>query len=229
MTCAIWGTRADTLEKTGDYEIVDSPRAGGKYWVSGTAQGSLRPLNNREKGLLTTWLCEQRHAGVEIPRITTDVLEMLKSRRPKSVPQRLTSALCFLGKKISVLGGEVALGQSDDKDTQECFAETESTRGDELFNLYRMLQDSGHVEGNFFLGGGMHVKPTVGGWTEIDRLTTRQTDSSQAFVAMWFSDATNDAFTKGIAPAILDSGSHQSDRRATKKSIIGFFSSCASL
>jgi hypothetical protein len=34
--CAIWKTPADLSEKAGDYEVYDSPRAGSKYWISGT-------------------------------------------------------------------------------------------------------------------------------------------------------------------------------------------------
>ena len=86
--CAIWGTPAEQLEKAGDFEVFDSPRAGGKYWISGTAAAKLISFNDNAKRLLTTWLCEQRRAGVEVPKIQVNVLDLVKSRKPLQVMAR---------------------------------------------------------------------------------------------------------------------------------------------
>src|SRR5690348_13808884 len=100
MNCSIWNTPAQLLENAGDYGVFDWPRAGGKYWISGTALSVLGTFTDNAKLLLTTWLCEQRHAGVDLPKIDSTVLEFLKSRRRLSVPKRLTAALVFLGQNI---------------------------------------------------------------------------------------------------------------------------------
>ena len=42
--------------------------------------------------------------------------------------------------------------------------------------------------------------------TQHNRLKTSSVDSAQAFVAMWFDDEMNDAYEKGIKPAIEQSG-----------------------
>jgi hypothetical protein len=44
------------------------------------------------------------------------------------------------------------------------------------------------------------------GWLKVEELLTRLPDTTQAFVAMWFNDATLAAYVDGIEPAIIDSG-----------------------
>jgi nucleoside 2-deoxyribosyltransferase len=206
IPCTIWQTPAELLEKAGDHDVIDSSRAGGKYWISGTASGQILPLTDLAKRLLTTWLCEQRRAGVEAPRIQSGILDLLKSRRPLSVPDRLTNSLQFLGSNIKNLGDYVLLGDGSDRDTLRLQAETESKNTGEVSELFQMLTATGLVEGSFYLGGGGNVRPTALGWQELERLSRPVTDSSQAFVAMWFHNTTNDTYSNGIAPAISATG-----------------------
>ena len=206
MKCAIWGTPAQLLENAGDFQVFDSPRTGGKYWISGTALGQVLPLTDYAKRLLTTWLCEQRRVGVDTPKISGTVLDLIKSRRPLPVTERLTAALLFLGKNIRNLGDQISLGEESAVDTLRCMAETESNSTGEMHELLTMLHDTGYIQGAFSLGGYCDVCPTAAGWREIDNLNRPKSDSSQAFVAMWFSPATNDAYTLGIAPAIAALG-----------------------
>jgi|SRR5579862_1169341 len=203
--CAIWKTPAEQLEKAGDYEVFDSPRAGGMYWIAGTAIAEVVPLTDHAKRLLTTWLCEQRRGGAEIPKIHSNVLDLIKSRRPLSVPTRLTNALIVLGNDISDLGGHVMFDGSD-PDTPRYLAETESKNIGEISELFQMLEKTGFIDGSFFLGGGGSVRPTALGWQELDKLRATQTVSSQAFVAMWFNDSTDDAYFSGILPALAATG-----------------------
>jgi nucleoside 2-deoxyribosyltransferase len=204
--CIIWKTPAELLEKAGDHEVFDSPRAGGKYWISGTASDEVPPLNDFAKRLLTTWLCEQRRAGVQIPRIQSNVLDIIKSRQPLSVPTRLTRSLQVLGNDIKELGSFLVLTNESEQDTLRYLAETESKNFRELTELFQMLNNTGHVEGTFYLGGGANVRPSPLGWQEIESLSRPRLDSSQAFVAMWFHDSTNDAYSNGIAPALSATG-----------------------
>ena len=69
-TCPIWGTpiRPDELYR-GDGRYVDSPRAGGKYFVDGRAAIMVDDLTDRKKTHLTTWMIEQRRSGVERPEV----------------------------------------------------------------------------------------------------------------------------------------------------------------
>jgi nucleoside 2-deoxyribosyltransferase len=204
--CAIWKTPAEQLEKAGDHEVFDSPRAGGKYWISGTAIGQVVPLTDYAKRLLTTWMCEQRRAGVEAPKVQSDVLELVKARQPLAVSARLTRTLQCFGQLIKRLGDFLELGDKANRDTLRFLAETECQDTGELFELLRMLQETGYIEGTQFIGGHTRARPTAGGWAEVERLSHPRTDSSQAFVAMWFNDATDDAYFKGIVPALSATG-----------------------
>jgi hypothetical protein len=202
--CAIWDVPAEQQEKAGDFEVFDSPRAGGKYWISGTAIGVAKSLTNDGRRLLTTYLCEQRHSGVPVPRINANFLELLKSRLPIPVAAKFPLAMRFIGRHIKILGDYFDFG--DNPATLRFMAETECQNAQEASSLIKMLQETGYLEGTFNLSGTGRVRPTMGGWTQIEQLTRPKIDSSQAFVAMWFSDSMTDAYVNGIAPAISASG-----------------------
>jgi hypothetical protein len=204
--CAIWKTEAQTLESAGDFTVFDSPRAGGKYWISGSAITQVLPLTDDAKRLLTTWICEQRQAGVEIPKVRQGVLDLIKSRQPLPIMTRMNFALQYLGRKIIQLGDSLTISKESDIHVLNLLAETESTNLKEISQLLHMLKETALVEGSFYTSGGGTVRPTARGWQELDNLRRLRTDSSQAFVAMWFSDSTNEAYVEGIQPAILQTG-----------------------
>jgi DNA-binding PadR family transcriptional regulator len=206
MACAIWKTPAQLLEGAGDFQVFDSPRTGGQYWISGTAVGEILPLNDHAKRLLTTWICEQRRAGDEIPKIRSRVLELIKSRQPLPIMSRMTLALQYLGLHITQLGDSLAVGADTDTDTLKLLAETESKSTQELSQLLHMLEESGLVHGSFYTSGEATVRPTVRGWQELDNLKRPRTDSAQAFVAMWFNELTSEAYSEGIELAVNATG-----------------------
>jgi nucleoside 2-deoxyribosyltransferase len=204
--CAIWKTPAQLLEDAGEYQVFDSPRAGGNYRISGSAIGQIVSRNDHAKRLLTTWLCEQRRAGVEIPKVQSYVLELIKSRQTLPVMTRMKFALQYLGQHTMQLGDSVSLTNDSDRDTLKLLAETESQNIQEISQLLRMLEETGFVQGNFYVGGGATVRPTAKGWQELDDLKRSRTDSAQAFVAMWFNEFTSEAYTNGIEPALTATG-----------------------
>jgi nucleoside 2-deoxyribosyltransferase len=203
--CAIWKTPAQLLENAGEFQVFESPRAGGKYWISGTAIAQVLPLNDRAKRLLTTWICEQRRAGVEIPKVQSNALELIKSRQPLPIMSRMTLALRYLGGHITQLGDTLNLVADPDTVALELLAETESKNTQELFQLLRMLEEAGLVQASFY-NDRASVQPTVAGWQELDNLKRPRTDSAQAFVAMWFNELTSEAYTNGIEPALMGTG-----------------------
>jgi hypothetical protein len=202
VECAIWKTSAQLLESAGEFQVFDSPRAGGKYWISGTAIGQVLSFNDHAKRLLTTWICEQRRAGVEIPKVQSRVLELIKSRQPLPIMTRMTLALHYLGLHITQLGDSLILGGEDATLSLELLAETESQSTKELLQLLHMLEEAGFVQGFFPRDGGANVRPTVAGWQELDNLKRPRTDSAQAFVAMWFNELTTEAYTDGLERAL---------------------------
>jgi len=204
--CAIWKVSAELVEATGKYDIFDSPRAGGKYQISGTAAAQVLSLNDYAKGLLTTWICEQRRAGVGTPNVNSSVLELLKSRQPLPIMRRMTLALQYLGNRITQLGDRLNVGSGNQVDTLRLLAETESKNIQEVTQLMHMLEESSLVDGSFYLDGGASIRPTVRGWQELDNLKQPRADSSRAFVAMWFSPQTDSAYVEAIEPALRASG-----------------------
>jgi nucleoside 2-deoxyribosyltransferase len=118
----------------------------------------------------------------------------------------MTLALQYLGQHIVQLGDHIKVVEELDPDTLRLLAETESKNTKELSQLLHMLNESGLVQGSFYTAGGASVRPTTHGWQELDKLKRPRTDSAQAFVAMWFSDSTSDAYTSGIEPAIVGAG-----------------------
>ena len=205
--CAIWTTTpAQILEDAGEYLVFDSPRAGGKYWISHSALSEMVPYNDRVRLLLTTWLCEQRRTGVDIPKVKSDVLRLAASRQPLTVTTRMTAGLKYLGQHIVELGDAVWMGSGGFAHTLPLLAETESRNLNELSQLFRMLKEQGFVEGQFNLDGSARVLPTARGWQEIEELYRSRADASQVFVAMWFGEQMSDAFVHGIEPAIRSTG-----------------------
>ena len=51
-----------------------------------------------------------------------------------------------------------------------------------------------------------HIRLTPAGVKRLEELGTKAVSSEQAFVAMWFGESVNDAYEKGIEPAIKDAG-----------------------
>ena len=63
--CLIWETVAQIADPDGrDGTIVNSTRAGGCYFISGTAVAMIQGRDKHVKARLTTWLIEQRRLGV---------------------------------------------------------------------------------------------------------------------------------------------------------------------
>lgn len=76
-TCPIWNTPATIYAVEGDSRTVDSPQAGGKYWISGTAVSQLKDQKRRRElqEPLTAWLNKERQGGNDCPRISAAHIE----------------------------------------------------------------------------------------------------------------------------------------------------------
>jgi hypothetical protein len=136
--CYIWDTPAEMpRDSDGDSVYFDSPRAGGKYKITGTAAAMLGNLDINGKALLTTWLCNQRHAGIEYPTITSDVLNSVGATRPLTTTERVERALLHFNQHVRV--GEVIDFSATDSNRGEAnalrlMAITESLNLDELID-----------------------------------------------------------------------------------------------
>ena len=243
--CPIWGTAASVEINSGSI-LVDSPRAGGKYFISSRAESLLRNKEDelRETGSaddgfnhalgkpseiellkarLTSWLVEQRRLSNESPRITGQNIEEMESRRDLPVHDRADRLLHYIRQATSAIGEQVkfqiepglmmypsmaSLENINDGSLNhyrmmawsEC---TKSNYFDEVAFLLEYLQERGWIEYNSNLELGVL---TVKGYARLAELEKVATDSSQAFVAMWFDESMNDVYENGIRPGIEATG-----------------------
>ncbi|MGK2873247.1 MAG: hypothetical protein ACSLFL_13495 [Alphaproteobacteria bacterium] len=226
-TCPIWGTPATIEPTTGDYEIVDSPRAGGRYSVSGSALGETRwgTMNNATKARLTTWLIDQRERDpTQPPNITSYTIDEIKRSQPLHVYERADRLIKYLARKSPVIGSPVTLTFSNlgenhsnfslerflkDRIDSECLAWSESQSADlarpELIFLLQYLVDQGWITQTKVSPSIEHII-TLQGHARLAELATQHVNSAQGFVAMWFDDSMIEAYEKGIGPGIEDAG-----------------------
>lgn len=204
--CPIWGTAADELDRKDGVLTVDSPRAGGRYKISGSSASMAASLPLRDKAIVTSWLVEQRLNGNETPEIPPDALEELRRRTPMSFSRRIDRALSFCEANISKIGEPFSCSLDDnDPRADELMAQTECQDAEELSALFILLGDTGLIKDEGAMGF-LEFAPTPRGWIRIDEMHVSISDSAQAFVAMWFDGSTDAAYRMGIEPAIIETG-----------------------
>lgn len=93
--CAIWGSRVDNSARFSSRDAFeyDSPRAGGKYEITGSAKATVPQLNAPQKAYLTSWLIDQRKGGNRLPAVTTAEVERAKVGVPKGLIERAIASL----------------------------------------------------------------------------------------------------------------------------------------
>ena len=213
--CPIWGhlhpATSRTDPQTGVRFVSNSDRAGGGYIVRDTLEiGRMSDLGRSEKARLTTWLIDQRAQGNELPEITEQVLDEIVRRRPLEAHTRAERLLQFISRCVETVGSpyDIRGGPEDG-----AYAWSESTNPGEIGFLIDYLIKRGWLDANAQVTrrilGGYEVpavfRVTVDGYSHIGEQSTN-VDSSQAFVAMWLSDAVKEAYEQGIELAIQDSG-----------------------
>ena len=108
-SCRIWGTRAHVERPTGHYEIVESPRAGGRYLIHDTASATLEHRDERLKARITSWLIAQRRLGAELPKVTSVTIRDAEQSNSLSVEQRADNLLRYIQKNTLHVGSYVAV------------------------------------------------------------------------------------------------------------------------
>ncbi len=209
--CPIWNPSAVQVSRSeGGVSCWDSPRAGGEYYVDASALSVGEDwLNDREKARLTTWLIKQRRLGILRPVIPHDLQSEYNDHREfksiidgtdLTVHARADELLKYIQEKTPHIGS--AFLASDF--LPEMFAYTESVDPEELQYLTDYLIGQGWLEKSTKATIALIV--TVDGFARLAEIDQVVTASSQAFVAMWFHDSVEDAWTQGIKPAIENAG-----------------------
>lgn len=138
LKCPIWNTYVRSgfpaSEKRG--MMLDSPRAGGKYFITDMAEVQVENLEDQVKAYLTSWLVEQRGSGVDCPEITTTIVQDAKNRQPLPVPKRINRLLKFLKLNSPTIGTRIRI----DNFSMGMMAWSESTKEEEVYSLLQHLE-----------------------------------------------------------------------------------------
>ena len=218
MVCLIWGTPAVEKPNEGrDGHLVDSSRAGGEYFISGTAIRVIENCDDRTKVRLTSWLVEQRRLGNSCPEIFTTTISDAKQRRDLSITERVDGVLHYLESESELLGSPISYrifvliyDSTTPHEFDLVYLELLCHAGciglhDLEFLLHYMNQSELIVYEEFDLQNRVCTL-TVKGYARLADLEKSHSHTSRAFVAMWFNESMNGAWEIGFRPAIVGAG-----------------------
>ena len=214
LYCAIWQTPAIRCNEIGTK--IHSPRAGGKYFVSGTAKSDLENLTPQKKALITTWLVEQRNSGNNWPEISSKTINKIVHREALEVSTKANRVLHFLSAQTKTPGSRISLQRNGidrlfvempepQMNYYELLAQCECLNWDELLFMLEFLEQREWIKCTID-DDRVRCGLTVDGYIQIEEQKKTFVDSNRAFVAMWFDDSMNDAWHCGFAPAIEHAG-----------------------
>jgi hypothetical protein len=185
---------------------VECARAGGRYRISSSALVELAGLTLAQKAKLTTLIVDSNRVG-ELIEITSYTLEQVRSARLLTVAERMDRLLAYFAHRDFRPGASIVWlsAHTETPETvrskQEAAAWIEAENQGEVVAFRDLLQDVGLVEHT-----GSNVRITPAGFARMDELRRGGAPTNKAFVAMWFSDETSEAYERGIAPAISETG-----------------------
>lgn len=201
--CPIWRTPTPRGPVDhNDGKLIDSPRAGGRYFIARTVIERVRQADPRVKAHLTTWLVDQRRLGVECPEIYSDTITMAEQQRDMPVHDRADRLLQYLEDQTEEIGHRVSFTVPD-MDNTAIAAWSESVERHEVGTLLEYLGEKGWIKSS---AEYKHNTLTVEGYARLAELEAANADSTKGFVAMWFDDSLKEAWEQGIKRGIEDAG-----------------------
>ena len=206
--CAIWGTEATRQHITDTKQsMFDSPRAGGEYIVKYTLGLHLKETDGETKARLTDWLFSQRRQGVKIPTITRELINQIQNSKTPQPIERADKLLEYLAECTSLPGERIDfLGLDMNQILAICGSRSstqENVRSEiDFFLRYLNKREFILQDGTDFY----RIIVSVEGYTHLETLKKSNTESSLAFVAMWFDPSMDPLWENGIEPAIRDAG-----------------------
>ena len=150
---------------------------------------------------------EQRRLGVHCPRISSIDIDEIEQRRSLSVHQRADNLLRYIQKQTPSIGIPFSCHIDETSPTfMETLAWSESTKVEDVVYLAKSLEFRGWLLPDRQTLGYLGYVITMEGYSYLDEIDHAVTDSSQAFVAMWFDEDMNKVWEEGFRPAIKDAG-----------------------
>jgi hypothetical protein len=193
-TCFICGrinASVDRVRHINSYD-VECPRCG-NYLIADSVVRMLDPeqTKTRFRAVLSEWVDNQNSNG-EKPTITSDRLDELRSLPVLPFIERAKRLLILMADRT------YRLGQSIDLSDVKIETRLQAIDPGETAFLADFLRGEGWVQGKLVL--------TAKGAIQADQWKRAASSSMQGFVAMWFNDSMNDAWTNGLQKAIVDAG-----------------------
>lgn len=201
--CPIWPDFNATIDSPdkGWTCIVQSTRAGGKYAIYDLARDLVETLDRGARARLTTWLVDQRLLGNQCPKITREIVEYAKAKRPLRADERAERLLKMIAYDTKNISSPVQYRTDDG----QVYAWSESVTAEDVYYLLGYLKKMSWIDSFSSVGEIVSCRVSVEGYNHLAD-SGANTISSQAFVAMWFDSSMNDAFENGIKPAIESAG-----------------------
>jgi hypothetical protein len=211
LKCVIWGVPAEYTRTTFDGFEIDSPRAGGRYRITGTAATTLQNrfgTNDAAKIKLSRLIYDSRSLPEPI-LLTTELIEKIVARPPVRPMEKADRLLRFIAERSPALNvAGLRWGKEiDNSGRAMALAAAELKTSGELEAVLEYLERKGFCSTKIDTAQGAgFVWLTLEGAEHVADLSTSREESDRAFVAMWFSNETQSAFEFGIQPAIRDLG-----------------------
>ena len=193
--------------------VTSSARTGTGYIISrDVALYLFNELNTAKlRAQLTTQLLNANLRGTPEPEVTYDMIQLAKNAQPIPANERADRLLRHIVDKNPDIAIPATLVRQLDhhesphlSSTYSAMAWSESTTLREVEFLLEYLSELNYVNHETILRS-RHVTVTVQGHSHVaSRLTS--TNSSQAFVAMWFNDSMDAVYNHAFAPAIQAAG-----------------------
>lgn len=226
LDCPIWGTMAAEVRRDDENSrgiIYDSPRAGGRFlisnhntnWTDKDPFSMLKKVDTSVKARLTSWLIEQRRLGEEFPEVSCDSIENAKVRRqPLKAEEKADNFLRYLAK----LGNFSEFPSPDCRQNLDHFLcslaylesvhdKSQRINGQKEIDEYLQYTDRRgwtRIMSSFKITSFRCL--TVDGHIRLEELGYTISQSSQAFMAMWFAPSMNEAWKLGFEPGIKKAG-----------------------
>ena len=130
--CPIWGTDMTSCQSEAPTRTrlsVDSPRAGGKYFITDQARWALRTKDDTRRARLTSWLVEQRWLGMDSPEVDAATVDQVEHRPRLSVHERADRLLRRISSQLPSVAGIFV--HYDEEDLPWQLAWSESIERDE--------------------------------------------------------------------------------------------------
>ncbi len=217
MRCPIWKNTEAWVDKSSEDDEFYSPRAGGVFRsddIEGYYHSFLTKEDMRIK--VSRWVYDKNQLG-EIGYLTSEEVRKIERQERLRIEQRMDRLLrCFATLPAQVSLGLCTSGRTNlisRSDLQIVHAATEcSTYTNSAISITEELKwlISAATKRDWLErrepNQETYLRLTPAGVQRLEELETKAIDSEQAFVAMWFGESVNDAYEKGIQPAIEESG-----------------------